>query len=134
MSEANEFIPMDKLARVYRKIRAAMTEQTREYDAKMESLKADLTEVTNAIRDQMKSLGSKSLKTTEGHIIMSTKTRYDALDWEAFRDFVIENNALELLERRIAQTAMRQFLEDNPGLVPRGLNATSEITVTVRKV
>lgn len=134
MSEANEFIPMDKLARVYRKIRAAMTEQTREYDAKMEALKTDLTEVTNAIRDQMKSLGSKSLKTTEGHIILSTKTRYDALDWEAFRDFVIENNALELLERRVAQTAMRQFLEDNPGLVPRGLNATSEITVTVRKV
>lgn len=134
MPNQNEFIPMDKLARIYRKIRGVMSERTKQYDTEMASLKTDLDEIVSAIKEQMKSLGSKSLKTTEGHIIISTKTRYDALDWEAFKDFVIENNALELLERRIAQAAMKQFLEDNPGLVPRGLNATSELSVSVRKV
>lgn len=135
MSEAPDgFIPMDKLARIYRKIKAKMSERTKAYEAEMADMQAPLDEVIFAIKDQMKVLGSKSLKTTEGHIIISTKTRYEALDWDAFKDFVLENNALELVERRIAQVAMRKFLEDNPGLVPRGLNAVSELAVSVRKV
>lgn len=134
MSENEEFIPMDKLARIYRRIRAKMSERTKEYDTEMALLQADLNEIIYAIKEQMKALGSKSLKTTEGHIIVSTKTRYEALDWEAFKEFVMENNALELVERRVAQIPMRKFLEDNPGLVPRGLNAVSELAVSVRKV
>jgi len=134
MSNTEEFIPMDKLARIYRRIRAKMSERTKEYDADVAVLQADLDEIIFAIKEQMKALGSKSLKTTEGHIIISTKTRYEALDWGAFKEFVMENDALELVERRIAQAAMRNFLESNPGLVPRGLNAVSELAVSVRKV
>lgn len=135
MSQVTEdFISMDKLARIYRKIKAKMSERTAEYEAEMETLKGDLNEIVSVIKDQMKVLGSKSLKTADGHIIISQKTRYEALDWDAFKEFVLVNNALDLVERRIAQLPMRKFLEENPGLVPRGLNAVSEMTVSVRKV
>jgi hypothetical protein len=46
---------------------------------------------------------------------------------------VVEHDAVDLLEKRIAQGNMRQFLEENPGTVPPGLNSNSEYSVSVRK-
>jgi hypothetical protein len=37
------------------------------------------------------------------------------------------------LEKRIAQTNMAQFLEENPGVVPPGLNSMTEYAISVRK-
>jgi hypothetical protein len=46
---------------------------------------------------------------------------------------MVENDAIDLLEKRIAQTNMKTFLEENPGLVPPGLNSNTEYAVSVRK-
>jgi hypothetical protein len=46
---------------------------------------------------------------------------------------MIEHEAIDLLEKRIAQTNMAQFLEENPGVVPPGLNSSSEYDISVRK-
>jgi hypothetical protein len=48
-------------------------------------------------------------------------------------EFIRENNALELLERRVAQTAMADFIEQNPDKVPKGMNVDSKYTVVVRR-
>jgi hypothetical protein len=47
--------------------------------------------------------------------------------------FVKENDAYPLLEKRLHQTNMRQFLEENPNLLPAGLMADSKYTVVVRR-
>ena len=77
--------------------------------------------------------GVKSVNTADGTIILSVKTRYSTQDWDSFKTFVIENDALDLLEKRIAQTNMGQFLSENPTLVPPGLNSASEYVISVRK-
>jgi len=46
---------------------------------------------------------------------------------------MLENQAPELLEKRIHQSNMKQFLEENPDLLPAGLNVDSEYTITVRR-
>jgi hypothetical protein len=130
---ADNTIPMDRLAKVYRKIRAAMKELTDKYEAEFAVLSEQRNQVANAMKDQMLALGTKSIRTDEGTIVLSTKTRYDTSDWDSFKEFVLTNQALELLERRIAQTNMSKFLEENPGVVPPGLNSNSEYVVSVRK-
>jgi hypothetical protein len=45
----------------------------------------------------------------------------------------MENNLPEFFEKRLNQTAVKQFLEENPETLPPGLNADSEFTITVRK-
>lgn len=131
MSEEN--IPLDKLARVYRKIYAKVQDLTKEYESKIEELKAQQDEIKNAMKDQMMALGTNSVKTDEGTIILSQKVRYYTDDWDSFKQFVVDNDALDLFERRISQKNMALFLEDNPGLVPAGLSSLSEVSVTVRK-
>jgi hypothetical protein len=64
---------------------------------------------------------------------MVNKIRYSTQDWDSFKKFMIENDALDLLEKRIAQTNMAQFLEENPGVVPPGLNAFSDFEIRVTK-
>jgi hypothetical protein len=128
-----EAIPLDKLVKIYRKLRTRLTTLTQEYDTQAEVLKAQQDEVKNAIKEQMKAMGVTSVRTTEGTAVMSVKTRYYTQDWDSFKKFMIEHEALDLLEKRIAQLNMAQFLEENPGAVPPGLNSTSEFDISVRK-
>jgi hypothetical protein len=90
-------------------------------------------ELKGAMKDQMLLLGTNSVRTDEGTIILSQKTRYYTNDWDSFKNFVVEHDALDLFEKRIAQKNMSMFLEENPGVVPAGLNSMSEYAVTVRK-
>jgi hypothetical protein len=134
MSDSNEAsIPMYKLARVYRKMQTRIQTLTATYETEVEVLKAQQEAVKTALKDQMLALGVKSVNTAEGTVILSTKTRYSTQDWDAFKDFIKENDAIDLLEKRIAQTNMATFLGENPTLVPPGLNSNSEYSISVRK-
>jgi hypothetical protein len=124
---------MDKLARVYRKMQARIQELTATYESEVEALKAQQETIKNELKDRMLALGVKSVNTDEGTVILSTKTRYNTQDWDAFKQFVIEHDAVDLLEKRIAQTNMATFLKENPSLMPPGLNSSSEFSISVRK-
>jgi hypothetical protein len=60
--------------------------------------------------------------------------RFYCNDWDSFRKFVAEHDAIELLERRIHQGNFKQFLSsyEEDGLPP-GVNVMREYDVTVRK-
>ena len=131
--QTTEVVPLDKLARVYRTIRDKIQVMTKEYETAVEELKAQQAEIKNAMKDQMLALGSSSIKTPEGTIILAQKVRYYTDDWDSFKQFVVEHDALDLFEKRIHQTNMVSFLDENPGVVPSGLNSMTEYDVSVRK-
>lgn len=129
MSDEVEQIPLEKLARIYRKIYLKAQEVQRQLDRLDEQKK----EIKLAMKDQLRELGVSSVKTEGGNISTSTKTKYYTDDWESFKAFMVEHDALDLVEQRIAQTNLKLFLEENPGVVPMGLNSMAEVTVTVTK-
>ena len=128
-----EEIPLDRLARIYRKIRGRIQDLTQAYEDEVGKLEEQKNEIAKEMKDRMRASGLKSVRTDAGTIMLGTKTRYSTQDWDSFKKFVLEHEAVDLLERRIAQGNMKQFLEENPGVVPPGLNQDSEYTVTVRK-
>ena len=128
-----EQIPFDKLVKIYRKMKLEIDTLTQEYDTKVELLKAQQDEIKFAIKDQMKALGVSSVKSPFGTVSMMTKTRYNTQDWSSFKEFILEHSAVDLLEKRIAQTNMAQFLEENPGVVPPGLNSVTEFEIRITK-
>jgi hypothetical protein len=122
-------MPVDKLVRIYMKIRAAV----QELDAQIEKIKEQQQEVKNEIKDRMRALGTKSMKTDFGTVSLMEKTRYYTNDWDSFKKFVIEQDAVDLLEKRISQTNIKVFLEENPSLIPPGLNSDTDFDISVRK-
>ena len=126
-------VPLDRLTKIYRKIKTEIDTMTQEYDTKLEELKAQQDEIKFAIKDQMKALGVTTVKTPFGTVSMRTSTRYSTQDWASFKEFILEHSVVDLLEKRIAQGNMRTFLEENPGVVPPCFNSVSEFQVVVTK-
>ena len=125
----SDTVPVDKLVRIYMKMRSAI----QELDAQIEGIKEQQQAVKNEIKDRMRELGTKSMKTDFGTVSLMEKTRFYTTDWDSFKKFMVEQDALDLLEKRIAQSNMKTFLEENPGVVPPGLNSDTEFDISVRK-
>lgn len=122
-------VPVDKLVRIYMKMRTAI----QELDAQVETIKEQQQSVKNEIKDRMRGTGVKSLRTDHGTVSLMEKTRFYTQDWDSFKKFMVEHDAIDLLEKRIAQSNMKLFLEENPGVVPPGLNSDTEFDISVRR-
>lgn len=103
------------------------------YDEEEATLATQLNKVKAALLEYCKENNIESVRTTAGLFYRSVKTRYWTDDWATFHKFVVEAEAPDLLEKRINQSAMKTFLEENPEHVPPGLNANSEYVISVRK-
>ena len=120
---------IDKLVKIHSKIKAKMTE----LDAQIAALEEQRTEVRMAIKDLMRAQNLQTVRTTSGLVSLVTATRYNTADWDSFKQFIIEHQMPDLLEKRIAQTNMATFLEENPGVLPPGLNAITSYEIRVTK-
>jgi hypothetical protein len=126
-------IPLEKLTRIYIKMREKKAEVTHEMEDKISKIESDMKAVKSAILQHMKDIGAESLKTSAGVVYRTVRTTYATSDWESMNKFILEHSVPELLEKRIHQTNMKAFLEENPELIPAGLNANSEYSVTIRR-
>lgn len=123
-------ISLDKLVAIHAKIKARQAA----LDKEIADLEEQRTELRMAIKDQMRALGLSSVRTSSGTVSLMKSTRYSTQDWDSFKKFVLEHQVVDLLEKRIAQTNMAQFLEENPGLVPPGMNAITSFDIRVTPI
>lgn len=126
-------IPVEKLVKVYLKMNAALTEKRHAYEEEELKLKDKMAKVKSALLEHCKEHSVDSVRTAEGLFYRSIKTSYWTNDWESMGKFILEYGAPELLEKRLHQGNMKQFLEEHPDLLPPGLNVDREFTITVRR-
>jgi hypothetical protein len=124
---------IDKIVAVYIKIRNAKEDLTREYDTKVATLDDQMRTLKEELLKISKETGVTSFKTENGTAYRTIKNRYWTNDWESFYGFMREHGTMELLEKRIHQTNMREFLEDRPDVHPPGLNVDQEYEITIRR-
>ena len=124
---------VDKLVKVYVKIRDKRADLKSEVEKRDEELKEALRVIENELLEVCKETGAESLRTDYGTVTRRVAKRYHTTDWESMYQFIKDNNVLELLEKRIAQSNMSQFLQENPDKLPPGLNVDSRYAVTVRR-
>lgn len=128
-----EEISVEKLVKVYLKMNAKLSEMKAAYEAEEKALKEQMTKVKQGLLNYCKEHNVESVRTGEGLFYRNVHTRYWTNDWEAMGKFVVEHGVPELLEKRLHQGNVKQFLEENPEVLPPGLNVDSEYTITVRK-
>jgi hypothetical protein len=126
-------IPVERLVKVYLKMRDAHTAMLHEFQEKENAIKDQMAKVKAALLDHCKEHNVESVRTTEGLFFRTVKQSYWTNDWESMGKFVVENNVPEILEKRLHQGNIKQFLEENPTLLPPGLNVDSQYSVTVRR-
>jgi len=126
-------IPINDLVAVYRKLRAAIAEAEEAYEAKVKDLKEQLDTVSAELLNFCNGQNLDSVKTPSGTISRRVQTRYWTTDWEKMNEFIVEHEAVHLLEKRIHNGNMKQFLEDNPDALPIGLQVDNKYVIQVRK-
>jgi hypothetical protein len=131
--EVQAEVPLEKLTRIYIKMRDKKSEVSQELEEKIAKIELDMKAVKTAILQHMKDIGAESLRTEAGTVYRTVRTMYATSDWESMHKFILEHGVPELLEKRIQQTNMKAFLEDNPDLLPPGLNANAEYSVTIKR-
>ena len=126
-------VSLDKLVKAYVKIRDHRSEIKKAYDAEDTVLVDQLDAVRAALLAHCKEHGVDSVRTAEGLFYRTVKQTYWTSDWEQMHKFILEHEEPSRLDKRINQKHMREFLEDNPDLLPKGLNSNSTYTISVRK-
>ena len=126
-------IPLDKLTRIYIKIRDYSNELRLKYEEQDKELAEELQIIEGKMLDICKSMNADSIRTEHGTIIRSVKSRYWTNDWDSMYAFINEHAAFGLLEKRLHQSHMKEFLVENPNTLPMGLNIESEYSVVVRR-
>ena len=125
--------PLDKLCRAFIKIRDKRAEMKREFEDADAGLRRKQDVIRAALLDHCKEHNVDSVKTAAGTFYRTTKTRYWTSDWDSMHRFILDNEVPQFLDKRLNQSNVREFLEDNPDLLPPGLNADVEYTISVRK-
>lgn len=126
-------VSANKLSEVYLKIRDARSELKARYEEEDKQLAEQMSIIEERLLDICKEQDANSIKTPTGTVIRRVATRYWTNDWDSMYKFIKENDALGLLEQRVHQTHMKQFLEDNPDVFPPGMLVDSKYAITVRR-
>lgn len=125
--------PADTLAEIYLKIRDRRDSLKAKFEDDDKALKDELDTVAAEILVLCKENNADSIRTQAGTIIRRVDTRYWTNDWDSMYSFIKDNDAYPLLERRLHQSNLKQFMEENPDKLPMGLQADSRFTVSVRR-
>lgn len=128
-----EVIPADKLVAVYRRIRSAIEDLEAEHTKEVQALRDKLDMVSDKLLKICNDQNLDSLRTAEGTVTRRVKSRYWTTDWSTMYNFIKANDAPFLLEQRIHNGNMKQFLEENPDQHPAGLQIDNKYAITVRK-
>ena len=123
-------VQVKDLVKRYIDIRNSRNELKEKYDKADEKLSAKLDEVKRQLLNFCKENDLNGLKTPEGSLSVTNKTNYWTSDWDSLREFVLEHGVTEFFEKRLHQGNIAEFLEENPELVPKGLNIRKEHTIS----
>jgi hypothetical protein len=120
---------VERLTRIYVKMREKRNEldrQSAELKEKQDLVAAELLEICKA-------QGATTIRTEHGTVSKRVTKNYWSSDWDSFFKFLKEQDAFSLMQQRIHNANMSQFLEENPDLHPPGLNADVNQTVVIIK-
>jgi hypothetical protein len=84
------------------------------------------------IKEQADVQGVTSFKTKHGTAFLTTTDYANVGDWDAVLGFIRENEAFDMLEKRISKIAVRGYIEANKA-VPPGVNYGTKLEVNIRK-
>jgi hypothetical protein len=133
MSETTE-LNLDELVKIYLTIRNEREKLKSGWEVKDGELEQEMKVLEQSMLTVCNDTNASSIRTESGTVIRSLKERFTTNDWDNFKKFVLDHEAIDLLERRIHQGNFKEFMAEHKdeGLPP-GVNVMREFTIVVRK-
>ncbi|MHB0965327.1 MAG: Mom family adenine methylcarbamoylation protein [Bellilinea sp.] len=126
-------IPVDKLVKIYVKIRDTLSERKREFDAVEKDLKGQMAMIATELKGRAQLEGVDGFKTEFGTVFLAETMKTSCADWAVFGEFLKTHDPLEFMEKRISSTAVKEYMKVNGGQLPPGVSVFREIEARVRR-
>lgn len=123
----------ESLTKIYIAARDRRAQRKAAYsdDDASDKMKQEKIEIEFLRRFQDRGIDSVSIRGV-GTAYKSTRSSATVADWDAFLDYVLDNEAYELFERRVNKTALEQIKEAEGDLVP-GTNWAETVVINFRR-
>lgn len=118
--------------RTYMKLRDQKAAIEAELKERVADLKGKMEKLEAYLKTQMDAQGLTSFKSDYGTAFLTTTDYANVADWDAVLSFVRENEAYDMLEKRVSKIAVRGYIERFKA-VPPGINYGTKLEVNIRK-
>lgn len=125
-------LTVDQVIATYIKLRNKKLALQAEVKDKTDAISEQMIKLESWIKEKADQDGVTSFKTGNGTAFLTTTDFANVADWDAVVDFVKENDAWDMFEKRISKTAVRGYIDLNKE-VPPGINYGTRLDVNIRK-
>jgi hypothetical protein len=125
-------VNVDDVIATYMKLRDQKAAIEGEVKDKVSTIKTKMEKLEAWIKEKADAEGVTSFKTKHGTAFLTTTDYANVADWDAVLNFIQENSAYDMLEKRVSKTAVRGYIEQEKA-VPPGINYGTKLEVNVRK-
>jgi len=123
----------DQLVRAFINLRDAEAAVTREADAKKKALREQRDKIEAAMLGILNSGNGEGIRTAHGTFFRQEEIMPACRDWDAFYDWIAENDAFDALERRVKRGFIVDHMARTKGELPPGISVFRQFKVGVRK-
>lgn len=118
--------------RTYMKLRDQKAAIEARVKDEVSTLKAKMEKLEAYLKAQMDAQGLTSFKSDYGTAFLTTTDYANVADWDAAIRFIRDNEAYDMLEKRVSKIAVRGYIEQSKA-VPPGINYGTKLEVNIRK-
>ena len=123
----------EKIVRAYRNIRNRKQELNRAHEKVIADLDEKLEKLKGVMLAELNTNKGEGIRTAAGTFFRKLETIPTGSDWDAFYDWIKDNDAFDALERRIKRTFISDYMDSHDGAIPPGVSVFRRYTVEVRK-
>ena len=115
-------ISLPKLVKAFRALRDERSKLKEDYKKEDNSLEVKQDKIKEVLLMHCRDNDVNSVKTDEGTFTRTKKVNYWTSDWENLHKFILEHKIPDILQKRISQANLKEWLEDekNKALLPKG--------------
>lgn len=125
-------VTVDAVIKKYMKLRYQKEAVEAEIKERVDMIKADMAKLEAFLKAKLDADGLTSFKTDHGTAFLTTTDFANVEDWDAVLRFIREEEAFDMLEKRISKTAVRGYIEANKE-VPPGVKYGTKLDINIRK-
>lgn len=124
---------VDRLVEAFVKIRDHLKvlsddfkEKKKTHDTQMDAIAARIFELANA-------QGVESFKTPHGTAFKKKKDWIKVTNWPLALDFLVDEDLKHMLTKNVVKASAKEYMDENDGKLPPGLEYGSMIEIAVRR-
>ena len=130
----SEQIKLDEIVQAYLTIRSQRENIAREFELQDAELKAEQAQLEQVLLEQCNEMNAETIRTGAGTVVKTLRESYICSDWDGLKSFIMENGLIELMQQRLHNTNLKEYLTTHEGEgMPPGVSSFREYSIVVKK-